>query len=61
MSEEELVKQLAQLEFVNDQLTCELRYVDDLLKSIGFPEGLDTVKRAAHDLQEKTYLDPDLD
>jgi len=52
-TKEELEKKVAYMEFVNDQLVSELRYVDTLLKSIGFPEGLETVKLAAHELMER--------
>ncbi|MCB1134776.1 MAG: hypothetical protein KDK78_00795 [Chlamydiia bacterium] len=45
-------KRIAYLEFVNDQLLTELKYVDQLLRSIGFPEGLETVKKAAREIQE---------
>lgn len=48
-----LEKRVAYLEFVNDQLTTELRYVDTLLRSIGFPEGLETVKLAARELMDR--------
>lgn len=48
-----LEKRVAYLEFVNDQLTTELRYVDTLLCSIGFPEGLETVKLAAKELMDR--------
>lgn len=47
-SEIELMrKKVAQLEFSNDQLASELAYVDDLLRAIGFDEGLASVKEAA--------------
>lgn len=49
----QLLKKLGYLEFINDQLSSELRYVDTLLRAIGFPEGLETVKIAAKELQEK--------
>ena len=45
-------KRIAYLEFVNDQLLTELKYVDQLLRSIGFPEGLETVKKAAREIQD---------
>lgn len=52
MNKEELLRKVAYLEFVNDQLLTELKYVDQLLCQIGFPEGLETVKIAALELQE---------
>lgn len=59
MSKEELSKRVAYLEFANDQLTSELKYVDGLLRSIGFPDGLNTVKRAAQDIQAQELTEPD--
>lgn len=47
MDIKELLKKKAQLESMNDQLMSELRYVDELMKSIGFTDGLATVKAAA--------------
>jgi hypothetical protein len=52
MRKTDLEKKVAYLEFVNDQLMTELKYIDQLLCSIGFPEGLETVKQAAAELQE---------
>lgn len=48
-----MLKKLAYLEFVNDQLSSELHYVDKLLKTVGFSEGLTTVKQAALELREQ--------
>lgn len=50
MEKIELEKQVAHLESVNDQLSAEISYVDDLLKSIGFPYGLQSVKAAANEM-----------
>ena len=47
---DELVRRVAYLEFANDQLQTELDYVDQLLRTIGFPEGLETIKTAAREL-----------
>jgi len=47
---EKLLERIAQLEFLNDQLTAELHYVDRLLRSVGFSEGLKSVKAAAQEL-----------
>ncbi|MDF2549403.1 MAG: hypothetical protein K0S07_470 [Chlamydiales bacterium] len=51
----ELLSRIAYLEFANDQLATEIGYVDHLLRNIGFPEGLETVKVAAKELMEKEY------
>jgi len=48
-----LEAKIAYLEFVNDQLLSEIEYVDQLLKLIGFPEGLATIKEAAQEVIEE--------
>lgn len=48
-----LEQKVAYLEFVNDQLISEIHYVDRLLKLIGFPEGLETIKSAAQEVIEE--------
>lgn len=52
MDQSEALQRIAYLEFENDQLSAELRYLDKLLRSIGFPEGLTTVKEAALELMD---------
>ncbi|MEZ5315374.1 MAG: hypothetical protein R3E91_04095 [Chlamydiales bacterium] len=50
-----LEQKVAYLEFVNDQLLSEIQYVDQLLKLIGFPDGLETIKNAAQEtIEEET-------
>ncbi len=49
---DKLLERIAQLEFQNDQLTAELEYVDQLLRSVGFADGLNSVKSAAQELKE---------
>jgi hypothetical protein len=54
-TKEKLCKRMAYLEFVEDQLSAEIAYVDQLLKSVGFPYGLASVKEVAKDiLQERS-------
>lgn len=53
MKNKKLEKKIAALEFANDQLLSELTYIDHLLKLIGFPEGLVTIKAAAHHILEE--------
>lgn len=53
MNKAELTKQVAHLESVHDQLITELAYVDGLLRSIGFPEGLTSAKSVALELLEE--------
>ncbi len=55
MHMKKLLEKIAHLEFVNDQITTELQYVDTLLRSIGFSEGLKTVKTAAKELYEEEH------
>ena len=52
MKEQDFKRRIAYLESINDQLNTELRYIDALLKSIGFTEGLETVKCAAQELKD---------
>lgn len=59
MDQEELLKRIAELEFENDQLLSELRYLDELMRSIGFSEGLQTVKATARELLEGESLEAD--
>lgn len=46
-------KKIACLEFANDQLVSELNYIDQLLRLIGFPEGIETIKSAAQEVMEE--------
>ena len=48
-----LEQKVAYLEFVNDQLMSEITYVDRLLKLVGFPDGLETIKNAAQEVMEE--------
>ena len=56
MSVQVYEKKIAYLEFVNDQLLSEIQYVDHLLRSIVFPEGLNTIKSAAQEVIEEEDL-----
>jgi len=48
-----LLDRIAQLESLNDQLNAEIRYLDELLKKVGFNEGLISLKKAAIELLEE--------
>lgn len=51
MNKEDLLnKRISELESINDQLLAELRYLNDLLKEVGFENGLTTLKAAALEL-----------
>ncbi len=56
---EKLLTTISELESLNDQLISELRFLDDLLKKVGFAEGLKTLKSAAEDLirQDRLHFD----
>ena len=53
MEKEALLKRISELESINDQLAAEIRYLDQLLKKVGFAEGLKTLKFAANELIEE--------
>lgn len=52
MTKKQLLKQVAQLESVNDHLLTELGYLDQLMRLVGFAGGLETVKVTAKELYE---------
>ncbi|MBA2368694.1 MAG: hypothetical protein H0V82_06685 [Candidatus Protochlamydia sp.] len=56
MNKAQLEKKIAYLEFVHDQLETELVYVDGLLKSVGFPQGLNSAKEVALELLQTEEL-----
>jgi hypothetical protein len=47
MKNQDLFKKLAKLETINDQLSAEISYLDQLSRSLGFADGLKTLKSAA--------------
>lgn len=51
-TKEELLKKIAYLEFEHDQLLTELSDIDDLLRNVGFPEGLQSAKAVAQEVIE---------
>lgn len=58
MSKEQLLKKISELESINDQLSTEIRYLDTLLKKLGFEKGLTTLKSAAKELLEQDKQNP---
>jgi hypothetical protein len=52
-SKEEMLKRISELESLNDQLMSELRYLNQLLKEVGFEEGLKTLKEAAKEMLDQ--------
>ena len=59
MEKEELMQRVAELEFTNDQLISELKYLDGLMRTIGFTDGLATVKATAQELIHREELEND--
>lgn len=54
MNKTQLKQKVAYLEFVHDQLEAELLYTDRLLKSVGFPRGLNSAKEVALELLQES-------
>lgn len=51
---EKLLKEkIAYLESVNDQLYSELLHIDQMMRAIGFSNGLSTVKETAKGISEE--------
>ena len=50
MTKAELIKKVALLESVNDQMYAELCDIDRLMRLVGFEGGLETVKQTAQEL-----------
>lgn len=62
MKEKELIKKIAKLETINDQLIAEFSYLNKITKKLGFQEGIKTLKEAAKELlQEKGLSEEDID
>ena len=53
MTKLELQKKMAYLESINDQLMTEIHYIDDLMRQIGFTDGLQTVKATAQEISRE--------
>ena len=52
MKKQNLLKKLAKLETINDQLSAEIHYLEKLTRALGFAEGLKTLKSAALEMIE---------
>ncbi|NGX33097.1 MAG: hypothetical protein K940chlam5_00756 [Candidatus Anoxychlamydiales bacterium] len=57
MKKKDLIKKIAKLETINDQLVAEIEYVDLLARQIGFEEGLKTLKSAAIEILEEEDIE----
>lgn len=61
MKEQELKRYLSRLESQNDHLVTQIENMDQLLRKVGFEEGLKSLKSAASELlmmQEQDSLYP---
>ena len=57
MKKKELLKEIARLESMNDQLEAEVHYVDQLMRMLGFAEGLETVKATAQEVIDNGLME----
>jgi hypothetical protein len=57
MTKLQLLKKIAVLESVNDQLSTEVTYIDHLLRLVGFSNGLETAKSTAEEIVSKGLQD----
>ena len=55
MNKLQLEKKIAKLEFIQDQFESEWLYVDGLLKSVGFPRGIQSAKEVELELLENEH------
>lgn len=53
MTKSQLLKKIARLESINDQLATEIAYLDKLMRIVGFIGGLETVKATAQEIIDK--------
>ncbi len=55
MKNKELLKKIAKLESMNDQLSAEIHFLESLTRALGFAEGLKTLKEAALEMIESDH------
>lgn len=53
MEKNKLLKRLSELETINDQLITEFNYLNELMKQIGFEQGLQGLKLAAEEIVQE--------
>ncbi len=53
MTKRQLMKRIAQLESIQDQLSTELSHLDDMLRLVGFPDGLNSAKAIAQEIVDE--------
>jgi hypothetical protein len=57
MNKVQMTSKIARLESVHEELKSELIYIDTLLRSVGFPQGLASAKEIALELIENPESD----
>jgi hypothetical protein len=57
MKKAELQNKLAYLESINDILSTELGHINDLMRIVGFSNGIETLKWTAEELIAKGYME----
>lgn len=58
MTKNQLMKKIAVLESINDQLSTEVSYIDQLMRLVGFSGGIETVKATAQEIIDKGLGEP---
>lgn len=53
MEIKEIERDIARLESINDQLTTELTYINELLKKSGFSRGIESLREVALEMLEE--------
>ena len=61
MKKKDLIKKIAQLETINDQLSAEIEYLDNISRELGFINGITTLKSAAYELLKEQEKNNDAD
>lgn len=57
MTKAQLIKKIALLESLNDQLSTEVSYLDNLMRLVGFSDGIKTVKATAQEILDHGLLE----
>ncbi len=58
MTKAQLLRKVAILESINDQLSTEISYVDHLMRLVGFAGGIGTIKATAEEIIQKGLVEP---
>lgn len=61
MKHNDLLKKIAKLETINDQMTAELQYLEYLTRALGFADGLKTLKSAALEMLNDPKKEAEID